>query len=125
MYYLVYFTKNKRGVEAMKESMWKVGRKGRYVFSDYGFVPGQRSILDYCEPEPSATWVGEASDAVYQEFKGEDVDIQEVKDYIVERTLWIWRTSILKELEGKGKIQVLTKRKRKGTYPSETRIRFL
>ena len=122
MYYLVYFTRSKKGLQVMKEAMWKVGKAGRYVFSDYMFMPGQKSILDYCDEEP---WVGRASEQVYQEFKGKEVSLQEIEDFVLVHTTWIFRRSILRTLEEDGRIQVMSERSRKYTYPRELRIKFV
>lgn len=122
MYYLVYFTKNTRGLELMKESMWKVGKEGNYVFSDYNFVPSQTSILDYCDEK---MWIKEASEELHYNFMGKVASVEEIKNYVLINTPWIWRKSILKLLEENGKIEAIGQRARKYVYPDNVSIKFI
>jgi len=120
MYYLVYFTRNKKGVKAMKEAMWKIGKS--YVFSDYGFNPNQKSLLDYSKDKP---WIEQASYQLHKNFKNMEVGIDDIEDYITLNTQWIFRKSILKALEHNNLIEVSGIRKRKCTYPKSVKIKFL
>jgi three-Cys-motif partner protein len=119
MYYLVYFTKSTKGMRVMKEAMWKVGVD--YKFSDFGFMPGQSSILDYSREK---VWVPECSLAVHQHFTGKTVSVKEIEDYVTVKTKWLWRKSILEWLERHGKIEVLGRRTRMYTYPNGFMVKF-
>lgn len=49
-YFLFFATKNRRGLEVMKEAMWGVDRSGQFAFSDYTYSLGPmliEPVLDY------------------------------------------------------------------------------
>ena len=82
IYYLVFATKSIKGLEVMKDAMWKVDRTGSYKFSDItGFK--QSFLIDY-ENEPS--WVPSAAGAIYSRFKGKTVSDKEVFDFLIADT---------------------------------------
>jgi three-Cys-motif partner protein len=121
MYYLVYFTKSIDGIRVMKEAMWKVGREGEYLFSDFNFVPGQISILDYI----GEIWIDQAADKVKERFSGQTIDLSEIEGYVLVETPFKWRKGILKNLEDRNLITVTEPRiRRKGTFPDGSRIKF-
>jgi three-Cys-motif partner protein len=100
IYDLVFATKHLLGLSCMKEAMWKVDPRGTYRFSDTTDVK-QKYLLDYTDENH---WIPEAASKVYNFFKGKMVTIEEIKKYVIEETLYIFRRSILKELEIQGKI---------------------
>jgi three-Cys-motif partner protein len=122
MYYLVFFTRSLAGMNAMKEAMWGVGSQGEYTFSDFGFVPGQTSILDYSKEKP---WQAEAGRKVCAVFAGQKVLVNDIADWVIGDSPWIWRKGILKPLEEAGEFKVLTTRARRGTYPDGTILQFV
>jgi len=121
MYYLVFFTKSLAGMKAMKEAMWGVGSNGEYTFSDFGFVPGQTDLLDYSKEKP---WQTEAGKEICTVFAGQKVTIEDVENWVVGESPWIWRKGIMKPLETSGSLKVLTRRAMKGTYPPGTVLQF-
>jgi three-Cys-motif partner protein len=95
IYYLVFATKHLKGLEVMKNAMWKVDRTGSFKFSDItGFH--QSFLIDY-ENEP--TWVPNAANTVYRKFKGQTVKDSEVYRFIVAETPFPKRKVILNYLK--------------------------
>jgi three-Cys-motif partner protein len=122
IYYLVFATKHPKGLEVMKDAMWKVDRTGLYRFSDItGF---QQSLLIDYENEPS--WVPNAAKAVFLKFRGQAVSDNEVFDFIVTDTPFPKKKLILKYLENSSppKIINVSDRKRAGSYPEGCIITF-
>lgn len=122
MYYLIHLTGHLSGVERMKDSKWKVGKEGKYVFSDYDFNPYQKSILDYSNEKP---WISEAASQLHSNFKGREIGVPELRQFILLNTPWIWRKKILRKLEEDGRIEYIGRRPRKYSYLEDGVIRFL
>jgi len=120
LYDLVFATNHWKGLEVMKEAMWKVDPRGTYRFSDTTDV-GQKYIIDYSDEKH---WVFEAADAVFNRFKGQSVPVEEVYEYVITETPYLFRRDILKKLEEQGKISDVKNRKRRMTYPNGCVILF-
>ena len=123
IYHLVYGTKHWVGLKAMKEAMWKVDKRGTYKFSDITDV-GQKFLIDYSK---ESHWVPKAADMVFNEFKSQTRTINDIEQFVVINTPYIFRKSILKHLEkmASPKITEVVSRKRKYTYPNGCSIHFL
>jgi hypothetical protein len=89
IYYLVFATKHLKGLEVMKDAMWKVDRTGSFSFN-------QSFLMDY---ENKPTWVPIAANAVYRKFKGQTVKDKKVYQFIIAETPFPNRKAILNELE--------------------------
>ena len=123
LYWLVFFTKNKKGMEVMKDSMFDMGGQGDYRFSDFYFDPMQSRILDYSTEEQ---WPIQAAEYLHRKLRGQTMGIDQVRDFVLLQTPYIYRASILRKLEEEGKIEVSLDRKRnRGTYPQGSFIRFV
>ena len=123
IYYLVYGTKHWKGLEVMKEAMWKVDRRGTYTFSDLTDVD-QTYIIDW---QNSAYWVPIAAGMVHDKFKGDTVEESDVHQFVITDTPFIYRKSILRYLESgcyPPKIRSVSGRKRKLSYPEGCLITF-
>lgn len=122
VYYLFYGTKHLKGLEVMKEAMWKVDRRGTYTFSDFTDI-NQAYLIDY-EIEP--LWVPTVAEMVYNRFRGNTALESKVHEFVVADTPYIYRKSILKSLEMScpPKITKVTKRKRMFCYPEGCLITF-
>lgn len=122
IYYLVYGTKHWRGLEVMKEAMWKADKTGAYTFSDLTDVH-QVLLLDF-EEEPS--WVPSVADMVFKKFRGTTVAEDEIHKFIVTDTPFLYRKSILKYLETRipSKIVKVSNRKRTFSYPEGCSVTF-
>jgi len=123
IYHLVYGTKHWKGLEAMKEAMWRVDRRGTYTFSDITDV-NQKFLIDYSDEKH---WLQQAAHVVFNEFKGQAKTVEEVHKFVVTETPYIFRKSILKHLEKMEipKIVDVSGRRRRFTYPKGCYIRFL
>jgi len=121
VYYLVYATKSLRGLDVMKDAMWKVDRTGQFKFSDVtGF--NQSFLLDYAD-EPS--WVLNAAKAIYEKFRGQTVQDQTIYDFIITETRFPKRKAPLNQLEKELKILKVNRPlgKNKG-FPEGSTITF-
>jgi three-Cys-motif partner protein len=122
IYYLVFATKHLKGLEVMKEAMWKADRTGLYRFSDVtGFK--QAFLMDF-KDEPA--WVESAANAVYQKFKGQTVSEDEIHQFVVVDTHFLYRKSILQYLERSSppKIINVSNRRKSFSYPEGCSITF-
>jgi len=122
LYYLVFGTKHWRGLEVMKEAMFKVDRRGTYKFSDLTDV-NQTYLLDYGTEH---AWVPAAANAVYNEFRRRTVAESAVHQFVVTKTPYIYRKSVLEYLEkaSPAKIIDVTGRQKRFSYPEECLITF-
>lgn len=118
LYYLVYFTKKIKGIEVMKDAMFKTGKTGLYRFSDYDFK--QKSLLDYS----TDLWRNECVKQVHEKFQGSVAKVEDIKNWVILETPFIWRKEILKILEKDGKIECLSERSKCFTYPEKAIIKF-
>jgi three-Cys-motif partner protein len=119
-YYLYFATNQIKGFEEMKRAMWKVDPRGSFRFADTTDV-GVKFLLSFGEE----TKYSDQADNIFSRFKGQIVNHEQIKNYCIEHTAFptFWSSS-LKILENKGKISVITPRKRKGTFPPGCRISF-
>ena len=117
-YRLVFATKNPLGLKLMKEAMWKVDNRGSYTFDDR--LSGQTFLVDFANEK---AWVCDAAEHLSARFKGTSKTREEIENYILLETAWIYRASILKKLENEGKIEVRG-RERTNTYPEGCKITF-
>ncbi|MEM2954320.1 MAG: three-Cys-motif partner protein TcmP [Candidatus Bathyarchaeia archaeon] len=122
IYYLVYGTKHWKGLEVMKEAMWKVDPRGTYRFSDITDV-NQAYIINY---QDTPHWIPSAAQTVYEHFRGKAVSSEEIRRFVIVDTPFIYRKAILKCLEQAipPKIINVTGRSRKFSYPNGCRITF-
>lgn len=118
-YYLVFGTKSVYGLEKMKEAMWEVDSSGNYYFSDRD-DPNQSRIFHF----DKNAWVHDAAGMVAKEFTGRTVRERTIWKYVIIKTPYIYRISILKELERKGFIKKVEPRTRDGAFSGNPFITF-
>lgn len=123
-YYLFFGTKSLKGLDKMKQAMWKIDPTGAYDFSDT--TDPNQAILFKPAPEYDVLR-GELSDR----FGGQTVTVQQVEDFIIANTAFHsgqYKTTVLKPMEREGLVVAVdppTKR-RIGTYADMSiRLRFL
>jgi|Deesub1362A_J573_1020465.scaffolds.fasta_scaffold00525_5 three-Cys-motif partner protein len=121
IYDLVFATKHWKGMEVMKEAMWSTDPRGTYRFSDTT-DPGQTYLIEYFEGE--GTWIFNAAKAVFDRFRGQEVEVREIQEFVSGETPYLFRKSILKELEKQEKILDVKNRNRPMTYPDGCVIKF-
>lgn len=108
IYYLIFATKHLKGLEVMKEAMFRVDGRGTHRFSDLS-DPNQTYLLDYDEKY----WMEQPAKQVYQEFKGKTVTLKKIKEFVYDKTPFVFRKSVLSYLEESepSKITHVTNRK--------------
>ena len=119
VYHLVFATTHIAGLEAMKEAMVKVDRRGTFRISDRT-DPQQTFLFDYS----TDAWIPAAAKAVHEKFTGQKTLITVVRKFVLKETPFLFRKEILKRLEKEGKITEVTARKRNFTYPDLCFITF-
>jgi three-Cys-motif partner protein len=77
-YFLFYATKNIRGLQKMKEAMWKVDSTGEFKFSD-ATDPNQLVMFN----EPNFELL---SDQIQRRFAGREVTVKEIEDFVLMET---------------------------------------
>lgn len=117
-YFLVFGTRNIKGLEVMKEAMWNVDPVAGVRFS--GFAGDQMMLFD---PEPD---LKPLKRALLDHFKETTTCAENVRQYVLEQTDYKRShcTEVLRELENEELIEC-TRRKRRRTYPDGTLITFL
>lgn len=122
IYYLIFGTEHWKGLEVMKEAMWKVDRRGQYQFSDR-LGRDQIFLIDFQETK---FWIPEATNAVYERFKGKRATIDEIKEYVIIETPYLFRKRILRYLESLRPKRILNVigRKKALTYPNGCTVFF-
>jgi hypothetical protein len=111
-----------KGIEVMKEAMFKVDRRGTYRFSDRR-DDKQTLLLDYGNEDH---WTKLASDMVFDHFRGQTVHVENVHDFIILDTPYVYRSRILQNLEKSNpkKIISVSGRKKSSGYPKGCTIQF-
>jgi len=120
-YDLFYATSHKLGLERMKETMWSLDPAEGGRFRD----TTHRDQLVLFQPEPDFARLREQ---VLGAFKQRDFTIEEALDFVLFDTLFApsqLRRAVLVPAEVEGRLEVLTPRRRRRTYPAGTRLRFL
>lgn len=114
-YHLVFASQHPLGLEKMKEAMKTIAKNGEYCFSDAHV--NQSSMFRF--DEPSAY-----SPQLFEQFCGKAAKYPELNDFALNETPFTNPKSMLKDLEGKGMIQVSSSdpKRRKGTFNEEKLI---
>jgi three-Cys-motif partner protein len=125
-YYLVFGTKHPKGLEVMKDAMWKADKTGSYGFSDLT-DPNQITFMDIGD-EPY--WVPKAAAMVYNKFRGQTVPVEQIRGFVITGTPFLYRNPILQYLEKSVppkivRVDVLRQAKRRAsTYPEHCLVTF-
>jgi three-Cys-motif partner protein len=126
IYYLVFGTKHPKGLEVMKEAMWKTDRTGSYGFSDLS-DPNQITFMDIGD---KPYWVPKAAEMVYKKFRGQTVSVEKIHEFIVTGTAFLYRTPILQYLEKSSPLKIVRvdvpkpAKRRAFTYPEHCSVTF-
>jgi len=126
IYHLIFCTNSLKGLEEMKKAMWNVDRTGEYKFSDR-WDQTQTYIFDF---QDEAHWIPNAAEQVYDKFKGTSVSVEDVSEYVIANTNYIFIKAILRYIEDNNperinSVQVESGRKRrKRTFPPGCIIHF-
>jgi three-Cys-motif partner protein len=122
-YFLFFGSHNLRGLEKMKEAMWKADPSGTFQFSDFTDANKTAKLFS---PEPNFE---QLKRMILDRFAGHDTAIEDLTDFVVSDTPFLkahFKTQILKPMEAKGKLSVVEGKesRRKGTFPDGTIIRL-
>ncbi len=118
-YYLIYLTKNCKGLEVMKSAMFNSAADGSYKFSDFEFDPKQTTLVDYGQEQQ---WIENAANELYTAMvsryeTGRQLPMRLLKDFVTCESKWIYKSEILVKLEETNRMKVIAEKRRKGTYP--------
>lgn len=110
-YHLVFASQHSLGLEKMKESMKQLDQDGSYRFCDESV--GQERLFRFDDLHTHAL-------SMFEALQGTVVEFSEVNDYALTESPFVNAKGMLKELEGKGLIDVIADGpRRKGTYPDD------
>ncbi len=118
--FLIHGTRHIKGLQVMKDAMWKLDPTGNYQFE--ARWKGQEVLF-------GPNYIKDLKKEFIEEFKGREVSISEIENYVLTDTLYTKNhvvptlKEMEKEIENKG-IILATNRQRKRTYPSGTKITF-
>jgi three-Cys-motif partner protein len=124
LYHLIFSTNSIEGLKKMKYAMWKVDETGTFSFSDRT-NPSQMTLF---ESEPNYQ---QLKRLIVNRFKGRIVPIEGIEYVVLDETPFRethFKRQILREMEfgDPPEIEIVkSPRKRSGTYPEGTIIRFL
>jgi hypothetical protein len=117
-YFLFYGTRNIKGLEVMKDVMWRVDPGGGAKFSD--ILAGQDVLFeDEVNTRP-------LQQDMAQHFRGQLVSIDTLERYLLIDTPYALKhlkKLTLKPMQADGRI-TSPNQKKKGTYPSGTMVQF-
>lgn len=119
-YTLFFGTTHEQGLLKMKEAMWDIDPVGGQRYKDTTSSGMQPLFEEEVDTDP-------LRDAMIEHFGEEPFTIEEACEFTLVETPYIpshVKKRTLKPLELADKLEVLTKRNRKGTYPEATRMRF-
>ena len=122
-YFLFFATNNLKGLEKMKEAMWKVDDTGSFQFSDHTDARGQKSLFS---AHPN---LAPLRDAILKKFKGQKVEIGSLRDWVIAETEFLpkhLKIPILAPMEDAGELSVVSPapKRRKGTFSDGTILKF-
>lgn len=123
-YFLYYGTNHIKGLEKMKDAMWKVDNSGAYTFSDHR---AQKLQLEFDFTEFDSPDLNVLATQIFNKFAGNSALAETVKDFVVTDTIFRrskHSTHALKLLEESGKIKTVSGRKKRNSYPDGSIITF-
>ena len=112
-YFLFYATKNVRGLQKMKEAMWKVDASGEFAFSD---ATDPNQMVMFSEPVFDIL-----RRQIMERFRGHKVTVADVEHFVLTQTAFRethYKKQVLAPLEAASHLAVLDPRpgRRSGTY---------
>src|ERR1017187_8866326 len=100
-----FATNNLKGLEKMKEAMWKVDDTGSFQFSDHTDARGLRSLFS---ARPNLAPLREA---IIKNFKGRQVKIESLREWVIAETEFLpkhLKVPILAPMEDAGELSVVS-----------------
>ena len=116
--YLMFGTRHTKGLRAMKDAMWALDPVSGARFQ--GFTGDQLVLF---EPEPNTAALRAA---ILGRFRHQSVSIETIEQFVVQETDYLTThyRQVLKKLENEDLLACVSERKRRGTYPAGTVLRF-
>ena len=119
-YYLFFGTRSLKGMDRMKQAMWRVDPTGAYEFSD--LTDSQQQVL--FQPEPDYTLLRKM---LQGHFHGKTATVQEIEDYVIAETPFHssqYKKTALKPMEQGGTIVPINPAvgRRAGTYADRSAL---
>lgn len=118
-YFLFYATRHPKGVELMKEAMWKVDPNDGRMFSD--LTADLEALID-----PAEFHAGKLQDLLSAQFAGRAVQFPEIKQYVLLGTTYppsMVKKHALTPMQEAGRIRCVGQ-SRPGTFPDRVQITF-
>lgn len=120
VYFLFHGTRSHKGLEVMKNALWKIDPAGGFRFQDR--FAGQEVLFggDTVDVSPLRR-------AILERFSGVDVDVKTIAKFVLIETPYNanqWKYKVLRPLEEEGLVSALTPRSRRFSYPNGTKLRF-
>ena len=122
-YFLFFATNGLKGLEKMKEAMWKVDDTGSFQFSDHADARGLMSLFS---ADPNLAPLRES---ILRTFKGRQISIDDLSDWVISETEFLpkhLKGPILAPMEKAGELSVVnaSPKRRKGTFSDGTILKF-
>jgi three-Cys-motif partner protein len=122
-YFLFFATNSLKGLEKMKEAMWKVDDTGSFQFSDHYDARGLMSLFS---AQPNLAPLREA---ILKTFAGRQISIEQLQDWVTAETEFLQKhlkRQILAPMEDAGEVSVVNPapKRRKGTFSPSTVLKF-
>ena len=121
IYDLIFATKHWKGMQEMKKAMLKVQKNGTYVYSD-SVDRKQTYLSDIINDFP----FDHASQLILKEFSNQRIPIEDIRDFVLAETPYLFARNILNHMEKNKKILSVTKRGNTSrlTYPDQCVVTF-
>lgn len=122
-YFLFFATNNLKGLEKMKEAMWRVDGTGSFQFSDHRDAHGSMYLFsDQPNLDPLRV-------AVSNRFRGQQVSIGDLTDWVIAETEFLpkhLKRPVLAPMEAEGTLTVVNPgpKRRRGTFSDGTILKF-
>jgi three-Cys-motif partner protein len=122
-YFLFFATNSLRGLEKMKEAMWKVDDTGSFQFSDHQDARGLMSLFS-AQPNTAPL-----RDAIRRTHAGNQISIEKLSDWVIAETEFLpkhLKRPVLAPMESAGELIVVNPapKRRKGTFSDGTVLKF-
>ena len=122
-YFLFFATNNLKGLEKMKEAMWKVDDTGSFQFSDH---KDARGLLSLFSEHPNLEPLRES---ILKTFSGKQVSIEDLRNWVIAETEFLpkhLKGPVLAPMEEDGEVSVVnaSPKRRKGTFSDGTILKF-
>lgn len=122
-YFLFFATNSRRGIQKMKEAMWRIDQSGEFRFSD----ATNQAQLQLFSPKPD---FARLERAICERFANREVTVDEIEDFVLAETAFRethYKRNVLSELERRGELAVVdpATTRRRGSFPPNLRLRFM